>query len=700
MDTEPGSPEQLLEELKRLRRRVAELEGRDLDRARPGEGVDLFRRLVEHSLGLMCVHDLDGNLLFINAAAARSLGFRAEDGVGWNLRRFLAPSVENEFDAYLERIRTNSVDSGLMRLVAKDGTERIWMYRNVRYEERGKAPRVLGHAQDVTDRVRAERALKESERRFRLLADTAPVLIWMSDPAGRCAFLNRPWLDFTGRPLEAQLGEGWIESIHPGDRTRFLEAYREALAAHIQFQAEYRFRRADGEYRWVLGSGRPRTETDGGFAGFIGSCLDITEIRRAREVLEHARDELTVLVAERTAELQQSNEQLRAEMQRRAQVEEELTRARRIESIGVLAGGIAHEFDNLLSVIVGRSYALFERFQTDEPVRHDVDSIQRAAQRAATLIQQLLAFARKQSLQLWPVNLNELVTGLSLSTVVGGRIELSLRLEETLRPTSVDPGQLQRVILHLVDNARAAMPEGGQLVLETANVDLDEAFVQSHPGARPGPHVRLTVRDTGRGMDEVTRSHIFEPFFTAELGVQGSDLALAAVYGTTKQHGGYIAIQSEPGHGTAYTIYLPAAGESGSPAAGMPSRRPQGLLGTETVLLVEEQEGVRLLLRDVLQLHGYQVIDVGDPEAALSIVERRSEPIHLVLTDVAMPRMSGPALADRLSVICPDAKVLYISGYSADALGHQSVLDTGAALLEKPFTVKSLLDKLRELLDA
>ncbi len=699
MDSEARSPDHLLQELKLLRRRVAELEDRELDRDRPGEGGDLFRRLVENSLGLMCIHDLDGKLLFVNAAAARSLGFRVEDSVGWNLRRFLSPLFEGQFDAYLERIRTNSVDSGFMRLVAKDGTERIWMYRNVRYEERGKPPRVFGHAQDVTDAFRAEQALKESERRFRLLADTAPVLIWMSDPTGGCAFLNRPWLDFTGQALEAQLGEGWIESIHPDDRARFLAAYREAIAARADFQVEYRLRRAGGEHCWVLGTGVPRIEADGGFAGLIGSCLDITEIRRAREVLEHARDELAAQVAERTAELQQSNEQLRAEMQRRAQIEEELALARRIESVGVLAGGIAHEFDDLLSVIVSQAYALFERLKADEPARRDVDSIQRAAQRAAALIQQLLAFARKQPLQPWLVNLNQLATGLSLSTVVGGRIELSLRLEETLRPTSVDPGHLQRAILHLVENARDAMAEGGQLVLETANIDLDEAFVQTHPGARSGPHVRLTVRDAGRGMDEATRSHIFEPFFTAERGVQGRGLGLAAVYGIIKQHGGYIAVESEPDRGTAYTIYLPAAGEAGSLAAEMPSRVPKGPEGTETVLLVEDELAVRVLLRDTLQLHGYRVIEVGDPAEALAFVERRSEPIDLVLTDVAMAGMSGPALADRLWVTCPGVKVLYMSGYTADALGHHGVLATGAALLEKPFTVMSLLGKVREVLE-
>jgi PAS domain S-box-containing protein len=663
------------------------------------QGTEIFRRLVEHSLGLMCIHDLEGTLLFVNPAAAESLGFRPDEGVGSNLRRFLSPSIQGEFDAYLQRIRANARDAGLMRLVARDGAERIWMYRNVLHEEPGMPSRVLGHAVDVTDRVRAERALRESERRFRLLADTAPVLIWMSDPSGGCVFLNQPWLDFTGRTLDEQLGEGWIESIHPEDRGRFLEAYRGAVAARRPLRLEYRLRRADGEHRWVLASGVPRTEAKDAPAGLTGSCVDITEIRQAREVLERARDELTGLVAERTAELRERNEQLRAEMERRTRIEEELAHARRIESLGTLAGGLAHEFDNLLSVIVGRSHSLFERFGSHEPSRRDLDSIQHAAQRAATLIQQLLAFARKQPFRLQPSSLNQLLTGLSLSAAISARVELSLRLAESLRPASVDPGQIQRVILHLVENACDAMPEGGRLVLETGNADLDEPFVRSHPGARPGPHVRLTVRDTGAGLDEAARRRIFEPFFSSGRGPEGGHLGLAAVHGITTQHGGYIAVESAPGHGTAFTLYLPASAEAGLAAVELPVRRPKGPEGTETILLVEEEEAVRLLLRDILQLHGYRVVEAGDPEEAIALASRRSEPIHLVLTDVSMMTMSGPALAGRLTVTCPGVKILYMSGYTADALGLQGVLNGDAALLEKPFTMMALLGKVRNVLD-
>ena len=320
----------------------------------PREDSDLFRRLVEHSLGLMCVHDLQGSLLFVNSAAAQALGFRAEDGVGWNLRRFLAPTVENQFDEYLERIRDNGSDSGLMRVVAKDGKERVWLYRNVLYHEPGKPPRVLGHAQDVTDRTRAEGALRESEQRFRLLADTAPVLIWMSDAEGRCTLLNRPYLDFTGRALEDGLGDGWTNSVHPADRDRVMAAYRMAVAARSEFRAEYRLRRADGVYRWVLDRGVPRIEGNGGFAGMIGSCVDISDIRRAREVLEERRDQLAALVAQRTAELEQSNAQLRSEIRYRLRIEEEMARVRRLaeESRGGAARRARNPNDATLVLVV------------------------------------------------------------------------------------------------------------------------------------------------------------------------------------------------------------------------------------------------------------------------------------------------------------------------------------------------------------
>jgi PAS domain S-box-containing protein len=474
MDSDFQSRDQLLEELEGMRRRIAMLEEEQVNRERNSDDVDLFRRLVEHSLGLMCVHDLDGNLLFVNTAAAEALGFRPEDGVGWNLRRFLSPSVESQFDVYLERIREHGVDSGLMRLVGKNGTEQVWLYRNVLYEELGKPPRVLGHAQDVTDRVRAEQALKQSEQRFRLLADTALILIWMSDRAGDCVFLNRAWLEFTGKALEEQLGDGWIENIHAADRDQFVEAHCSAMAAGTPFQVEYRLRRADGEYRWVFCSGVPRVANDGAFAGFIGSCVDISPIRQAREALEAAREDLGALVARRTAELERTYIQLGAAVHHRARIEDERARVHRL--------------------------------------------------------------------------------------------------------------------------------------------------------------------DAGAG----------------QAGLPGATLA----WGPQK-----------------------------------PDR-------AKTVLLVEARTDVRHLLRDILQLDGYRVIDVGDVQAALAVIEAGSEPVHLLLTTIATLGTSGPTVVDRIAAVRPGLSILYMSDSSLEVTAHQGGFEPGGvSLSRRPPTLTDLLGKVREAID-
>ena len=439
----------------------------------------------------------------------------------------------------------------------------------------------------------------------------------------------------------------------------------------------------------MLGSGVPRVDADGSIAGFIGSCIDVTAIRDAREALEKSRDELGALVNQRTAELVASNAQLRAEIAHRAQIEEEVTRIRRIESLEVLAGGIAHEFNNLLTVILGRSQLLREELGTQEAAQRELEGIESTAQRACVLTQQLLSFGRKQLLQPRVVSINELVAGLPLASLVGGAVELTLRLDASLRPSSLDPGHIESLILQLVKNAGEAMPEGGRLVVETSNVDLDEEFVRSHPGARAGAYARLSIRDAGAGMDEATRRHIFEPFFTARVGAPGSGLGLAAVYGITKQHGGYITVESAPGEGTTFAIYLPAA-EARPPAAVVAAQGLQQRGGTETVLLVDDEQDVRELMRDILEAHGYRVVEAGDPEAALALSAQSAEPIDLILADVQMPGMSGPVLVERIAAIRPGVKALYVSGYSAEMLSRQGVLEADIAFVEKPFTVMSL----------
>jgi signal transduction histidine kinase len=384
----------------------------------------------------------------------------------------------------------------------------------------------------------------------------------------------------------------------------------------------------------------------------------------------------------------------------RKQAEEVLRHSQKMEAVGRLAGGVAHDFNNLLTVITGRGQLLLARLHPADPVYRDVELIHKTAQRAAGLTHQLLAFSRKQVLQPRVVDLNALVGGMGtmLRRLIGEDIELVMELTPGVWPVKTDPGQIEQVVLNLVVNARDAMPGGGTLTLGTANAGPDGAFVLRHPGATVGAHVVLTVRDTGCGMDAETQAHIFEPFFTTKR-VGGTGLGLSIVYGIVKQHQGHIGVESAVGEGTQFRIYLPRAPEEPEPveegraAVATPS-------GTETVLVVEDEAEVRALTCEVLEAKGYHVLEAADGRAALEVCRRHGGPIHLLLTDVVMPRMSGRELADQVAAVRPETRVLYVSGYTDDALGHRGVLDPGVVLLQKPFTPARLVERVREVLDS
>jgi CheY-like chemotaxis protein len=372
-----------------------------------------------------------------------------------------------------------------------------------------------------------------------------------------------------------------------------------------------------------------------------------------------------------------------------------------MEAVGRLAGGVAHDFNNLLTVIRGRSEILLRRLAPDIPWRQDIDLIEQTAERAAALTRQLLAFSRKQVLQPKVLELNAIVAGMDsiLRRLIGEHIELVWLPGPALGCVRADPGQLEQVVMNLVVNARDAMPRGGRLTLETGSVELDDAFVRRNPGARAGTHVMLAVTDTGVGMNEFTKAHLFEPFFTTRGRGKGkgTGLGLATVYGIVRQSGGYIHVESELGRGARFRIYLPrveavAEDVEPSPAAARP------LEGRETVLLVEDEEKVRGWAREVLGMYGYTVLEASNGIEALGVAERHDGGIHLLLTDVVMPHMSGRELADRLSPMRPEMKVLYMSGYTDEAIVHHGVLTAGTVLIQKPFGVDALAEKVREVL--
>ena len=381
--------------------------------------------------------------------------------------------------------------------------------------------------------------------------------------------------------------------------------------------------------------------------------------------------------------------------------EEQLRQAQRMECIGRLAGGIAHDFNNLLSVILPYTELALEAVHDGDPLKADLLEIKRAGESAASLTRQLLAFSRKQVLQPVPLDLNRVVTDLDrmLRRIIGEDIELVQRLSPDLGQVKADPGQIEQAIMNLVVNARDAMPGGGRLTLETRNVDLDAEYAAHHPEVEPGAHVKVSVTDTGTGMDESTLARIFEPFFTTKGLGKGTGLGLSTTYGIVKQSGGSIWVRSVLGSGTCFEIYLPRQ-HSTTIAAVKPQPALALLVGTETILVVEDDGAVRNLAKRILATAGYTVLAAANGGEALLICEQHRTPIHLVLTDVVMPQMSGRALVDRLATVRPGIKVLFMSGYTDDAIVHHGVLEPGTQFIGKPFTQQALLSKLRQVLEA
>lgn len=398
--------------------------------------------------------------------------------------------------------------------------------------------------------------------------------------------------------------------------------------------------------------------------------------------------------------LQASNLELEKEIAGREQAEEALRQAQKMEAVGRLAGGVAHDFNNVLMVIRGQASLSLNAPGLSSALRQELTEIVKAADRASSLTRKLLAFGRKQVLQARVLDLNTLITqmGEMLPPVLGDDIILKINLHPHLGHVRADSAQLEQVIMNLVFNARDAMPDGGELTIETANCDLDDAWISMHPGMRAGPHAVLSVRDTGHGMDEATQAHLFEPFFTTKDKSRGSGLGLATVYGTVNQSGGCITVSSKAGSGTTFQIYLPRVEEPVEAAADAPTPLVRFLGHEERILVVEDDDAVRRMTREFLQLRGYTVLEARGAADAIQFVESHQEPIDLVLTDVVMPGMKGRELIDRLAKLRPGLKVLYMSAYTEDDAINIGILNPGTAFIEKPFGPDELAGKVRDVL--
>ncbi len=502
------------------------------------------------------------------------------------------------------------------------------------------------------------------EERLRSVVATVPDVLFSVTPDGkRVLYISPACLHVFGyAPKDVAADPGiWYRRLSAEDVARVKAGGDRATATGEPQTLDYAFRRPDAAVRWIETTYIPVRDEGGTVVRLDGISRDVTEQRRLGD---------------------------------------QLRMAQKMEAIGRLAGGIAHDFNNLLTVITSYSDLLLEEIGPQDPRRGDVDEIRKAAVSAAGLTRQLLAFSRQQVLEPKVLDLNAVVTSADklVKRLLGEDIEVVTTLAPSLGAVKADPGQIEQIIVNLAVNARDAMPDGGKLTIETANVVMDGVYVRDHPAAKPGPYVLLAVSDTGIGMDEQTQRRIFEPFFTTKEMGKGTGLGLATVYGIVKQSGGFIWVYSELNHGTSFKIYLPRVAES--VAAATPTDQvKQPPRGTETVLLVEDAAAVRIVTRQVLDRLGYTVLEAPNGEAALHLATKHRGPIHLLLTDVVMPELGGRQLAERLTPLRPGLKVLYVSGYTDDAVVRHGVLEAGIAYLQKPFTPEILARKVREVLD-
>jgi two-component system cell cycle sensor histidine kinase/response regulator CckA len=612
---------------------------------------------------------LHDNSVFWSPECYEILGVKEFGGTFEDFANFLPPhELQRVKEALEHTIAENSFFDIEYQFNCPDG-ETIWVanYGMLDWNHSDTPQRLVGTVANITARKKAEDELRQSEQRFRSLTSSISQIVWTTDAGGVLQTANSPnaQLDSANDTVMTE----WEERLHPQDRDIAVENFRRAIASKSPYMDEYRLLNpADSSYHYYVSRATPVFEDDGSIREWVGALTDVTERRRAEEALKES--------------------------------EEQLRQAQKLESVGRLAGGVAHDFNNMLTAINGYSDLTLRSLPPDDPLRGNLEEIKKAGERSAQLTRQLLAFSRQQILQERVLELNQVVieTNAMLKRVIGENYQLTSVLDQSSGKIKADPGQLSQVILNLVVNSSDAMPDGGQITIETQNVQLDDSYATQHISVSPGEYVMLAVSDTGCGIDEDTMQHIFEPFFTTKGVGKGTGLGLSTVYGIVKQSGGNIWVYSEVGNGTTFKLYFPRVeDEIKVPQPGLSSEGLQQ--GSETILLVEDEDLVRALSRDTLESCGYVVIEASNGVEALALIEKQEIKIDLLLTDVVMPQMGGRELAEKLLAKFPRVHVLFTSGYTDDAIVRHGIIAKGTNFIQKPFTLDALARKVRETLD-
>lgn len=615
--------------------------------------------------------DLEGHFTYVNNNVCDDLGYSRDELIGRHYSEFTKPEYINvqlpQFKEIYSTGKPKTLHTSVM--IRKDGSEiYIEHSANVLRNASGKIIGFCGVARNITERMHAEDALRNSEEKYRTILDSMNEMYIEHDLKGNITFVNDATCRLTGFDREDLIGMNYRSFFTPQNVSHIKEVYSRVYeTGQSEFMTHYESITKDGSLRNYQADITLIRDSSGKPTGFRSLSRDVTDYKKAE--------------------------------QEKTMIEEQLYQAQKMESVGRLAGGIAHDFNNMLTVILGYTELIKMRLSQDDPFFADISDIENAAVRSRDITRQLLAFSRKEIIAPEPLDLNDLieVSQKSLLSLIGEDIDLKFYPGDNLWTIKVDPSQIQQILMNFSINARDAMPDGGKLTIETENIQINEAYCKIHPGFQPGDYVLLGVSDDGVGMDRETMSHLFEPFFTTKEKGRGTGLGMATVYGIVKQNNGFINVYSEPGSGTTFKIYIPRSREESITYNKIEELRPAQ--DTGIILLVEDNEMVRGTTKEMLEAIGYSVIATGSPEEALLFLKLPDSSIDLVMTDVVMPQMNGRELAEQIIGLRPGTRVLFMSGYTSNVIVHRGVLDEGVHFIHKPFSMNDLARKVRKALN-
>jgi len=601
----------------------------------------------------------DGKIMDVNASWQEIFGYSREEAIGHSALELNLWIEPQDRDTWVRQMQQFASVRNVELTVCRKSGEKFVALSSAEILAVADERFVLSTWLDISDRKGMEEELRDSKEYLERILNCLRDPVVVKDPLHRFVLVNQAFLDFAGKSREEVIGET-AYSLLPREKADFIWAREEeTLNQGIEQYEEIELPDKDGKIHTMMVRTARFMDKEGN-KQFVAVLRDISDYRR---------------------------------------LQEQFLQSQKMEAIGKLAGGVAHDFNNMLNVINGYCELILDELGPNNPLREDLNQISLAGKRASALTTQLLAFSRKQILQPEILNLNALIETLHpmLRRLIREDIEVVTVADPGLGRISVDPMKMQQVIMNLVVNAGDAMPEGGKLTIETANVEIDSEYASKNVAMKPGPYIMLAISDNGAGMDEETRSHLFEPFFTTK--GKGTGLGLSTVYGIVKQSNGFIWVYSEPGKGTTFKIYMPRV-EGEAKELPTDTEKTQDLPGTETVLVVEDEPAVRGLTCRILRERGYAVLEASNGAEALDIARTHKGQIHLLITDVIMPGLSGRDLSRQIAASRPGIRTLFVSGYTDNAIVHHGILDADVAFLQKPFTVQSLCLKVREVLDS